>query len=259
MTKIIITMLAGCLSATSAFAAHPLASDDAATLGKGAVQVELNGDILYDRESDSGTTTKNRGAQIATAIGVGLTDKLDLTLGAARPWGELDVNGECLNNTGTMNIDLSMKWQIYEQQGFSVAVKPGLGYSYAVHSPVNEHVTSYGAALIFSKEFRALALHLDTGYAYCDYNLAETRIVNRSSTWSFSLASTYELIKDLKLATDLGFATNTDKTSNNMPAFALVGAIYSVNESIDLSAGIKTGLTKPETDLAGTFGITYKF
>lgn len=44
-----------------------------------------------------------------------------------------------------------------------------------------------------------------------------------------------------------------------MPAFGLVGAIYSLNKSVDLSAGLKVGLTKPEDDLTGTFGLTYKF
>jgi type II secretory pathway predicted ATPase ExeA len=31
------------------------------------------------------------------------------------------------------------------------------------------------------------------------------------------------------------------------------------NKNVDLSAGLKVGLTKPETDLTGTFGATFKF
>ena len=44
-----------------------------------------------------------------------------------------------------------------------------------------------------------------------------------------------------------------------MPVFGLGGLIYTVNENLDLSSGLKVGLTKPEADLTGTFGVTIKF
>jgi hypothetical protein len=59
--------------------------------------------------------------------------------------------------------------------------------------------------------------------------------------------------------TDFGASTSEDKTNDDMPVFALVGAIYSVNKNIDLSAGAKVGLSQPETDLTGTFDVTLKF
>ena len=80
-----------------------------------------------------------------------------------------------------------------------------------------------------------------------------------SSILNGSLAGTYEVIKNLKLVADVGVATNDDKKSSIMPAFGLVYALYSLNKNVDLSAGLKVGLTKPETDLTGTFGATFKF
>jgi predicted porin len=246
------------LSASTSYAAHPLVSDDAGTLGKGAMQVELNGDIGTDKETTGGSTTKTTGKQLATTFSVGVTDKIDVTAGFTRPWGSGDVDGVSFNDAGSADFSLSMKWQVYEHEGLSVAVKPQLGYSYAVGA-TDDYVISYGAAIVLSKEFEPFAVHLNAGYTYNNYNPATVRDASRSSILNFSLAGTYEVIKNLKLVADVGAATNEDKESNIMPAFGLVGAIYSLNKNVDFSAGLKVGLTKPETDLTGTFGATFKF
>lgn len=246
------------LSAGTSFAAHPLVSDDAGTLGKGNMQVELIGDIGTDKETAGGSTTKTSGKQVATSFGVGVTDKVDLALGFARPWGSEESNGDTTNVTGSADFSLAIKWQIYEHAGFSIAVKPQLGYSYAV-GVSDDNTTSAGAAIVVSKELEPFALHLNAGYTYKSYNLAKVKTDNRSSIWDVCLGATYEVIKSLKLVADIGTATNQDKTSNDMPAFGLVGAIYSLNKSVDLSAGLKVGLTNPEEDLTGTFGLTHNF
>ena len=246
------------LSAGTSFAAHPLISDDAGTLGKGNMQVELNGDISSDKETAGGSTTKTAGKQLAATFGIGVTDKIDVTGGFTRPWGSGDVDGAIFNDTGSADFSLSMKWQVYEHEGFSVAVKPQLGYSYAVGT-TDDYAVSYGAALVVSKEFEPFAVHLNAGYAYNNYNLTAVKDASRSSILNVSVAGTYEVIKNLKMVADVGAATNGDKESNIMPVFGLVGVIYSLNKNVDLSAGIKVGLTKPEDDLTGTFGATFKF
>ena len=130
--------------------------------------------------------------------------------------------------------------------------------SYAVGTTY-DNVTAYGAVLILSKESEPFAVHLNADYTYNNYNLATIRNASRSSILNGSLAGTYEVIKNLKLVADVGVATNDDKKSSIMPAFGLVDALYSLNKNVDLSAGLKVGLTKPETDLTGTFGATFKF
>jgi predicted porin len=247
------------VSAGTSFAAHPLVSDDAGTLGKGIVQVELNGDISYDKETANGSTTKSNGAQIATTVGVGVADKIDLTLGFTRPWSAGDVDGISFSNAGSADFSMSMKWQVFEREGFSIAVKPQLGYSNVVNSSASDYSMIYALGVVLTKEIEPFALHLNLGYAYTDYNLAEVRDTTRSSVGSFSLGATYELNKKLKLVADFGASTSKDKTSDDMPVFALAGTIYSINKNIDLSVGAKLGLTRPETDVTATFGITIKF
>lgn len=246
------------LSAGTSFAAHPLISDDAGTLGKGSMQVELNGEISSDKEKSDGATTKTTGKQLATSFGVGVTDKIDLSIGFARPWESGDIDGATFSDAGSADFSLALKWQVYEHEGFSVAVKPQLGYSYSIGAS-DDYTVSYGTTLVLSKEFEPFALHLNAGYIYQNYNLAESKGTRRSSVWNVCLGATYEVIKNLKLVADAGAATNEDKASNDMPVFGLAGAVYSVSKAVDISAGLKVGLTKPEADLTGTIGATFKF
>jgi hypothetical protein len=250
------------LKAVSSFASHPEITDDAGTLGKGTVQIELNGDIGTDKQPLSGGTAENINnsyAQIATTAGVGVTDKIDVTFGMTRPWGSGDADGFVFNDAGSVDFSLAMKWQVFEQEGLSVAVKPQLGYSYAVGVPVDDRTLSYGATLIITKELEPCAVHLNVGYTYNDYNLVIVRDIHRSDIWSASMAVTYEVIKNLTLVADFGTSTNPDKNNSELPVFGLGGFIYSVSKNLDLSAGVKFGLTKPETDLTGTFGVTLRF
>lgn len=246
------------LSTGTSFAAYPLVCDDAETMGKGNAQVEFNAQISHDRETTDGSTTTTDGIQLATAITAGVTDKLDLIFGITRPWGSGDSDGASFNDAGSTDFALYLKWQLYKHEGFSVAVRPQLGYSYSVGTD-NDYTMSYGATLVFSKELGPLAFHLNAGYIFNDHNLAEVRDACRDSIWNFSLATTYQITEDLKLGTDFGVATYEDKSSSEMPAFGLGGLIYTVNRNLDLSAGLKLGLTKPEDDLTGCFGVTLKF
>jgi hypothetical protein len=250
------------LKAGTSFASHPEITDDAGTLGKGAVQLELNGDIGTDMLPIGGGTAGNinkSSAQIATTVGAGATDKIDVTFGMTRPWGSRDADGFVFNDAGSVDFSLAIKWQVIKQEGFSVAVKPQFGYSYAVGVPVKDHTLSYGATLIITKELEPCAVHLNVGYTYNDYNLVIVRDIHRSDIWSVSMAATYEVIKNLTLVADFGTSTNPDKNNSELPVFGLGGFIYSLKKNLDLSAGVKFGLTKPETDLTGTFGITLRF
>lgn len=259
MAVVCLAIQTYCLIAT-AFAAHPMITDDAGTLGKGTVQIELNGDIGEDKSTNAGQTTKYNSSQIASTIGVGVTDKIDLTFGYTHPWGDGDVDGASFKDNGVHDFYLYSKWQVFEHEGYAFTLKPQIDYSYAVGTSDNDYTMSYGLNLLFTKEFEPFALHFNVGYTYNDYNLASTGADNRNSIWNVSLAGTYDVIKEkLKLAADFGAATSQEKQYNEMRVYGLTGFIYSVNKNIDLSTGIKVGLTEPETDLTGTFGLTLKF
>jgi hypothetical protein len=112
----------------------------------------------------------------------------------------------------------------------------------------------YGAYFIITKEFDPWAIHANLGYIR-----NENKIDERSDVWQVSLATTYEMVENLKLCADIGAMTNRDKTSEVEPSYLLVGFIYSAKENFDISFGVKVGLNKPETDWSLLPGMTYRF
>jgi hypothetical protein len=242
-----------------AFAALPFITDDAGTLGKGTSQVELWYEGSTDKETVDGSEVKTYGNQPGATVGHGVAENLDLTLGFARSWGKVEVDGSSSNDAGSADFSLNAKWQIYGQPGIAFTVKPQIGYSYLVGGTSDDHTVSYGGWLIVTKEHEALAVHLNAGYFYNDYGSAAERDTSRSGIWSLSALATYEVLAGLKLGLDVGASTNPDKASSEMPIYALAGAIYSQNKNVDLSLGLKFGITKPEPDFAGTAGGTIRF
>lgn len=99
------------LVAGTSFAAHPLVSDDAGTLDQGTIQVELNGDIGTDKESHNRETTKAHSSQVASTIGYGISDKMDVAFGYTHPWGDVDSDDASFKDHGSSDFSLNMKWR----------------------------------------------------------------------------------------------------------------------------------------------------
>jgi hypothetical protein len=247
------------LWAGNAPATLPFITDDAATLERGTSQVELLYVGSTDKETIGGSTVKTDRSLPGATFGYGVAEKLDLTLGFARSWGTETVDGISSNDSGNADYLLNAKWQFYEKAGFRFAVKPLVGYSYHVGGTSGDHVALYGGWLIVTKEHEALAVSLNGGYFYNDYESAAERESRRSGLWSLSAFATYKVLENLTLGLDVGAFTNPDKASSEMRVYALGGAIYSLNRNVDLSLGLKFGITKPEPDFAGIAGITLRF
>ena len=146
-----------------AFGALPFITDDAGTLGKGTSQVELSYERSTDKETVDGSSVKTDGNQIAATVGHGVAEKLDLTLGFARPWGKCEVDGSSMNDAGSADFTLNAKWQTFSQSGFSFAVKPQVGYSYLLGGTGDDQTVSYGGWLIVTKEHRSPLLQPEHG------------------------------------------------------------------------------------------------
>jgi hypothetical protein len=242
-----------------AFAGLPFITDDAGTLGKGTSQVELVYVGSTDKEADGGSTVETDRSLPGATFSYGAAETFDLTLGFARSWGTETVDGFSSNDPGNADYLLNAKWQFYENAGFRFAVKPMVGYSNHVGGTSDDHVSLYGGWLIATKEHDALSVSLNGGYFHNDYGSAAERDASRSNIWSLSALATYKVLEGLTLGVDVGASTNPDKASSELPAYGLAGAIYSLNKNVDLSLGLKFGITKPEPDFAGIAGVTAKF
>jgi hypothetical protein len=249
----------GCLVAVSMFfagysvssASHPLITDDAGTLGKGEFQLELNAEYVHDRQD--GVTAS--GTEVAAALTYGLADPVDLVIGVPYQFVSVEGGGGSESENGVSDISIEAKWRIIEHNGLSFAVKPG------VTLPTGDDEKGFGAGkttysifLIGTKELAAWEFHLNVGYL-----MNENKNDERKDIWHASIAATYDVSYDLKLAGDVGIESNPDKESNTAPAFILGGLIYSVSDSVDVDFGLKAGLNRQETDYSALTGVTLKF
>jgi hypothetical protein len=245
--------------AENAFGALPFITDDSDTLGKGTSQVELWYARSTDKETVDGSVVKTDRHLPGATFGYGVADPLDLTLGFARDWGKVTVDGATSNDSGSALFTFNAKWRIYENGGYRIAVKPLVGYSYPVGGTGDDHTVSFGGWFIATKENGPLDVSLNVGYLYNGYSSAADRGTLRSGIWMVSALASYEVLKGWKLGCDVGASTNRDKADSAIPVYALAGAIYTLNENVDLSLGLKIGITRPETDVSGIAGATIKF
>lgn len=235
----------------SAFGAHPLITDDAGTQGKGKFELELN--AQYGREENGGMVQHTTPTQSALTYGV--TDTIDAVLGIPYQLTWTKDSGTNTHDNGFSDVSVSVKWRFYEKEGLSFALKPGLTFPTGNEEKgLGTGKVTYSLFFIATKEIKSWAFHVNLGYIG-----NENKLDQRVSLWHVSLASELEVAKDLKAVANIGIQRNIDKASDTDPAFLLGGLIYSITGNIDIDAGYKYGLTKPEADHEFMAGITFRF
>ncbi len=245
--SIIIVLILGSVS----FAFHPLITDDIGTQGKGKFQLEINGGYGVDEED--GITAKT--AQITTTLTYGLSDPLDLMIGLPYEHIRVEDSGTWTRQEGISDLSLEMKWRFYEKAGLGFALKPGLTFPTGDDEKgLGSGRVTYHLFFIGTLEIESWAFHLNLGYIRNE----NTRDENKD-LWHASLASTVEIIKNLKLAANMGIERNTDPNLNDPKAFILGGVIYSLSKNFDIDFGAKGGLTKPEENYTILAGLTWRF
>jgi hypothetical protein len=249
------------LSAGTAFAAHPLITDDTGTQGKGKFQVEVTGEYGHDSESELDVRSRENGGSLETVFSAGLIESVDLVLAVPYEWNRVKENGIVASDTeGLGDISLELKWRFFEKGGFSLAFKPAVSFpSGNADKGLGTGKVGYGVTLIATQEFDPFAVHLNLAYSHTLFQLEEDKDANRRDIWHASIAGTAEVMKGLQLVTNIGLETNPDKTSNTVPVFWIAGAIYSLTDYLDVDLGVKVGLTKPETDVSMLAGLAVRF
>lgn len=245
----------------NAMAYHPLITDDTGTQGKGKVQLEFNSEFSYDKETEEGVTIRERGGEVETVLSYGITDNVDVIVGLPYEWSKTEEDGNVTEDVdGVSDLSLEAKWKFFEKEDLSFALKPGISLPTGDEKKgLGNGRPSYGLLFITTKEMGFWTLHFNLGYTHNEYKLEEDKKTQRRDIWHISLASEFEVMKNLKIAGDIGMETNQQKASNTHPAFIITGLIYSINENLDIDAGVKLGLNKPETDISGLAGITLRF
>ncbi|HET7318964.1 MAG TPA: transporter [Nitrospirota bacterium] len=256
-TSLVAIVTIACALAGEAFAAHPLITDDSGTQGKGNVQLEFIGEYGIDKHD--GVREKSLQVPTVPFLTYGLTDATDIVMGL--PYNEVvteDAAGKSAVR-GIGDASLELKTRFYEKDGLSFAVKPGITLPTGDENKgLGNGRVSYHAFLITTKEVQPCAFHLNLGYIHNQYKFQADEDANRKDLWHVSLAAQAELVKNVKAVANIGMERNPDKTSEAHPAFILGGLICSITENLDIDAGIKYGLNRPETDIAYLAGITWR-
>jgi len=245
---VILTLI---VSGTS-FATQPLITDDTSTQGKGKFQLEINGQYEHDKDNSGAVQST---APAASTLTCGITDTADVSIGVPYQWIKTKDSGTTARQNGFGDLVIDVKWRFYETDGFSFAVKPGITF------PTGDEDKQLGTGkitcslyFITTRELKPWAFHVNLGYIG-----NQNKLDQREALWHASVAAEVEVAKGLKLVANTGIQRNSDKNSHTDPAFLLGGVVYSISENIDVDAGYKYGLTKPEVDNTVLAGITFRF
>lgn len=238
-------------SATAAFAAHPLVTDDAGTMGTGKAQLELNGEYGHDREE--GVTTKTM--EGAATLSYGIRETVDLVVGLPYQHSREKSADATVSENGFADTALEVKWRFYEHDDLSMAIKPGLTLPTGDEEKgLGAGKATYSLFFIASQDMEPWGFHLNLGYTRNENTLEEEK-----DLWHASIAATAAVTENLTAVANLGVESNPDKLATTDPAFLLAGLVYALSEEFDLDCGLKYGLTDPETDYTVLAGVTWKF
>lgn len=251
-------------SAGTALAGPPLATDDAGTVEVGKVEVELNGSYARDKEKSGGVTYRNSSSDAEMKITTGLYKNLGISLAVPYTISQRSKEDSQLagKSDGFGDMTVELKYAFAELGGVNFAIKPTVIMPTGKYSAgLSEGRWQFGTTLIASKEFMdgKYALHANVGYEHHSYRTEDAKAASRSDLWSGSIAGEAKVMDKLIAVADFGLATPVDKGTSEVPAYALVGARYEITENLDVNAGIKLGLTKPEDDVSLLYGLVLKF
>jgi hypothetical protein len=240
----------------SAWASHPLITDDSGTQRAGKSQLEINGQHDFDKQTIAGVQVKKSVNELAAVLSYGIADDVDLVVGMPYRWNRTRENGvTAFSGSGIGDVAFEAKWRFYEKSALSLALKPGISLPTGDEKKgFGPGKTGYSLFFIASQEVKPWAFHANFGYMRNGNELEEEK-----NLWHLSAAGTYVITGNLTAVANVGMERNPDTTAHQEPAFLLGGIIYSVNENVDLDAGVKFGMNHAETDRSFLAGVAFRF
>lgn len=171
-------------------------------------------------------------------------------------WSQAKEDGIYVyDEKGISDTVFEVKWRFFEKDGFGLELKPGVSFPPGDDEKgLGTGKTGYRMFFIGLQEATPLAFHLNIGYIG-----NENKVDEEKNIWHASLATTYDVVENLKIVGNIGVEKNPGKSADNDPAFILVGAFYSISKNFDIDCGIKSGLTSSETDMSVMSGTSFRF
>jgi hypothetical protein len=232
-------------------AAHPLITEDTATLGEGGWQLELGNEHITLRSAGA-----ERDLVVTTAaLSYGLSRRTDLIMTVPHlRIGADPLTGDA-GTHGLVDVGLDLKWRFYEQGPFSFALKPGVTFP----TGDTQHALGTGDTV--------WSLYLVSSYALAKWNfLLHLGHVHHNNTfnervnlWHASAAVTWQASEQLKLILDTGIDRNVERFATDDPVFVIGGLIYSPVDDFDLDLGYRTTAVEGTREHALLAGLTVRW
>lgn len=252
-----------------AWAAHPYITDDSGTQGAGNGQLELLAErVRHDRSANTPGGAVYRYRKVAAfnpVLTYGLRDNLDFALGANHVRDRAWENGVLASSAaGTGDSTLELKWRFYQENGLSLAFKPGLILPTGDENRgLGTGRLSFGLNAILTYEAKPWVWLANLAYTHARYRLPQDASANHRHLWRVSAGFGYSLREDLRLVGEAGARTNPAKDDPFLPGrnghFAMLGLIYSPSSRLDLDVGLRRSLNSGEADRALLLGATFRW
>lgn len=261
------------------FAFEPLNTDNAGTVKAGGNQIEQyffainrNGG---SQQSDLVTPGEEYGGKV-DARAFPFTHTRGLTEEVEASFSTTYYNEPSGNYSRFSNYVFASKWRFYEdkEMGYALAIKPTVVLPSSKQQQVaglGLSAFNYGVNLIASKYWDGFEMPINAMYMRSPYNtnysVGMAMDPNHTNIFMLSIAPVWSVYKDLRLALDIGATTNPPSTEQYLSHYALVAAIYSLTNSVDLGLSyMRTGSNYSETfatQQAGAMrteiGLTWRF
>lgn len=226
-----------------AFAARPLSTNDAGTLGQGDFEIE------YGIEHVNGFDNETA---MSLAVIAGMLDALDV--GVEVPYVFIDTK-EASDSDGFADVAGSLKWNLLK--GEKTFPDSALVFAYASESGNDERGVGagrpeYSLTGVFSKSFDPFSVHLNVGYAF----RRDFEEEDNEDGFTYGLAFEYALSEEFTLVGEVSGETVLKREFNDNFCGILFGLNYAIAENITLDLGVGTGISRADEDLRVTYGVT---
>ncbi len=227
----------------SAFAAHPLSTEDATVLGKSNQQIEVNTDRVSFRDQQE---------QVAALTSTyGYSDDLDL-------FANLPLNVSSPHGIG--DVSIGSKWQFKDYQGHLLVFKTELFLPTGDQQKgLGQGRRSIDLGLVDSYTRSAWTWHGNVVLTINDYEHDVDRQMNRKLVWRASSAVVYQANTHWALTADTGFTQADSRSDNSKPVYLLGGVIYSPSNTLDLDAGLRRQRVGGATETRFGIGLTQRY
>ncbi|WP_394778109.1 transporter [Undibacterium sp.] len=227
----------------SAFAAHPLSTEDATVLGKSNQQIEINTDRVSFRDQ------QDQVAALTSTYGYSNDEDLfaNLPLNVSSPHGIGDIS-------------VGSKWQFLDYQGQLLVFKTELFLPTGDQQKgLGQGRRSVDLGLVDSYTRSAWTWHGNLVLTVNDYEHAADRQMNRKGVWRISSAVVYQANAQWALTADTGFTQADSKSDASKPVYVLGGVIYSPSNTLDLDAGLRRQRISGATETRFGVGLTQRY